>query len=975
VRALLAYLAVEAGRAHSRDALVALIWPDQPDETARQNLRHVLYKLRQTLHDTTERADTPAFLVVTPQTVQLNPDADIWLDMAVFSSLMATCRSHRHRRVRSCPACVVRLREAATLYRGDFLEGFFMGESAPFEEWLLIEREGLHRQALEVFVHLAEHHVGRGEHERALEYAYRQLEFEPWREQAHRQVMKLLALTGQRSAALAQYETCRRVLSEQMGIEPEPETIELYELIKTGDQESGIRNEESVIPDPRKHNLPPQLTPFIGREEELAQLAEILQDPDYRLVTITGPGGIGKTRLVLEAATQQIGAFDDGVYFISLASLVSPDYLASSIAQATGLMLQGVEEPSTQLLDYLAGKEMLLVLDNFEHLLDGTDLLVEILKTAPRVSLLVTSREQLGLQAESVFEIEGLRFPETAGGPGRSDRSSSIIESYSAVQLFMERARRVKRGFSLSQEMAAGVIEICRLVNGVPLAIELASARVGEHIPSDIAQAISRNLDFLSTSFRDVPQQHRSLRAVFNYSWSLLSDQERSAFRRLSVFRGGWESAASTAAADASEQALASLASKSLVQKDDSGRYSLHELLRQYAAERLDEDPDECDSTQVRHVNYYLEFIETAGPELRGAQQVVWLGRIEKEHDNLRAALNWGVDQRQAEVALRLAISMRRFWEIRGYLVEGRRWLEAAMGLGDAPKLLRARALSSAAALASLQSDHSQTTAQLEESLALYRELGDKDGIAEALNNLGVVVSELNEYERSLDYYEEALALRRETGNKRSMALLLYNIGTTLVFLDNVDRGAGYLEECVTIYKELQDQWGVALALQGLGMVPMAQGDFPRAGELLTESVTLFRELGDKSALSISLVSLGQARLYGGDTGSEQSFIEALQIFNELQQTLGPFHAECLEGLAGVSGARGRPEKAARLFGAAESIREAIDVSLTPAMREPYDKTVEIASKELDDPTWQAAWNEGRGMTPEQAIDYALERA
>jgi predicted ATPase/DNA-binding SARP family transcriptional activator len=985
VRALLAYLAVEAGRAHSRDALCALIWPDQPDDTTRQNLRHVLYKLRQALSDT-ERDGLPAFLLVTPQTVQLNPDADTWLDVTAFSERVLSCRSHRHRSVRGCPACIGRLREAAALYRGDFLEGFSVGESEPFEEWLLIVQEGLHRQALEAFAHLAEYYQARGEYELALDYARRQIGLEPWREEAHRQVMRLLALTGQRAAALAQYDTCRHALATQLGIEPETETRALYELIRDGAQQGagapeGADTDLSALLGVRTppHNLPPQLTPFVGREDELAQLAELLQDPEYRLVTLTGPGGIGKTRLALRAAAGQAGAFEHGIFFVSLASVASLDFLASPIARATGLALQGRDEPQAQLIDYLSRKEMLLVLDNFEHLLAGVDLIVEILQRAPGVNLLVTSREHLGLQAESVFDISGLRFPEWAGdesGPVRArDGSTDALAAYSAVQLFVERARRVQRSFSLSPETAAGVAQVCALVAGVPLAIELAAARAGQFAPSEIAGSIRRSLDFLATSFHDVPLQHRSLRAVFDYSWGLLSGEERVAFRKLAVFRGGWYAEAAEQIAGSSRQTLGSLAAKSLVQRDESGRYGIHELLRQYASERLDEEPEECGAVQARHAGYYLEFVESAAPELRGPRQKVWLDSFEKEHDNLRAALSWALEQQQAEAALSLATKMRRFWEIRGYLAEGRRWLEAALALGDAPKLLRARALSSAAALATLQSDHTQTIDQLQEALALYRELGDKDGVAEALNNLGAVMSDLNEYRRSLEYFEEALPLRRETGNMRSVALLLYNIGTTLVFLGDVEPGAAYLEECVSIYREMEDQWGVALALQGLAMVPLAQADFRRAGELSSESAAFFRELGDKSALAISLVFLGQATLYSGDAGSELYFREALETFTGLQEEIGPFHAECLEGLAAIFGARGDPEKAALLFGAAEALRETIDVSLTPAMAPPYDRTVAAAREQLDSPAWHAAWWEGRALAVDQAIAYALEDA
>ena len=402
-RALLIYLSVEFSRPHARETLAALLWPDVPDEAALRNLRHSLFKLRQTLG---LEGDPPAFLHITPQTVQIDP-AQCRLDCALFGDLITACKSHRHRKPIHCAACHTRLQRASELYRGDFLAGFQLSGCQAFEEWRVLKREAFHRDTLYAFVRLAGYHQARGEYEQALHYAYRELELEPWREEAHTLVMQVLNMTGRRSEALAQYAACQSALARELNAEPSEETVALFGRIKAGD----MTGSESVAP---RHNLPRQLSPFIGRDDELDCITEQLDGPDYGLVTIIGPGGVGKTRLAVESASRQMGAFDDGVFWVPLAAATSSELATSSIAQAVGLRLQADEDPAVQLLNYVRDREILLVLDNFEQLLstDGATGLVEaILRSAPRTYVIVTSRERLGLQEEFLLDLSGLSFP------------------------------------------------------------------------------------------------------------------------------------------------------------------------------------------------------------------------------------------------------------------------------------------------------------------------------------------------------------------------------------------------------------------------------------------------------------------------------------------------------------------------------------------------------------------------------------
>jgi len=629
VRALLVYLSVEARHPHRRGVLADLLWPEQPEQSARANLRHVLLKLRQAIGD---RHASPPFLLTTPETIQFNPASDYWLDVAAFNDLINASHEHRHRRLVACLPCIRRLSQATELCRGSFLEGFSLHDSAVFEEWSSVMRERLHHRALDALYHLAAYHERRGEYDQARGYAMRQIELEPWREEAYQQLMRLLALSGQRSAALAQYDVCRRILAEELGVDPSTETTALYEQIK-GVREKGELAPLLLGPSAPTHNLPAQLTSFVGRDEELAQITECLSDPDCRLVTLVGPGGIGKTRLALAAAAQQVGMFRDGVWFVPLADLDSPESLVPAIADVLNLPLHGREESQNRLLTFLREKEMLLVLDSFEHLLGKTDLVLDILCNAPQVVILITSRQRLNLQAEHVFGVEGLTYPEFGfriwdfgfTSSAKSNPQSAIRNpQWSAVRLFVERAdRSAPGGFSLSAETIPDVVRVCQLVEGIPLAIELAAALVRTYSCAEIAHAIQHSLDTLATGMQDVPQRHRSMRAVFESSWDGLSEAERLVLAQASVFRDGFTQDAALAAlkgqlpADSEgmpvigeqlpansdeanrgsplndhewlnlEDCLLALVDKSLLRRTASGHYKMCRLLRRFAAEKL----------------------------------------------------------------------------------------------------------------------------------------------------------------------------------------------------------------------------------------------------------------------------------------------------------------------------------------------------------------------------------------------------
>jgi DNA-binding SARP family transcriptional activator len=562
VMALLVYLAVK-GEAQRRDTLAALLWPNSTTKLAHGSLRRTLSELRKVLGGD--------WVISNREMVGLNPNLDLWLDVVQFQKGLADWSS-------ATPASLDFMNEAVRLYRDEFLTGFTLPDCPDFDEWQFFQAEGLRQTLATSLEQLSHLHCQQGEYEKAISHARRWLALDPLHEPAHWLLMVLYAQAGQQAAALRQYQLCVETLEAELGVPPADETTALYERIRVGDLRRAVREQgrgedfATIGPSPQflhspaleqaqvAHNLPPQLTSFIGREEELAEILRLLcDDPDCRLLTLIGPGGIGKTRLALRAAEQALNTFSDGVYFVPLVGVSGPEFLVSTIADALNIFFSSEGDPRGQLLSHLGEKEMLLVLDSFEHLLGGVGLLSEIVLTAPQVKLLVTSRTRLNLKEEWGFEVEGMRYPLTDEAEGQA------LETYSAVQLFVERAHRVRTGFELLAEDVPAVLQICQLVAGMPLGIELAVFWLRMMPCQEIAHRIEQSLDFLTTSIHNVPERHRSLRAVFEHSWLLLSEDERTVFSRLSVFRGGFHSRAAGRVAGATLPLLSALVDRSLL--------------------------------------------------------------------------------------------------------------------------------------------------------------------------------------------------------------------------------------------------------------------------------------------------------------------------------------------------------------------------------------------------------------------------
>jgi predicted ATPase/DNA-binding SARP family transcriptional activator len=867
VPALLAYLAAEAERAHPRETLAELFWPDRPGTVSRHSLSQALTVLRRVL-------DGPEYLAITRDSVQFNLTGDSRLDLAEFNKLLQACDRHGHPKQEPCEECAERLEQAAALYRGDFLAQFSLADSAGFENWVSIQREGLGRRVLQALAQLANHYEAQNELERALAAVQRQLALAAWDEPAHRQAMQLLALNGQRGAALAQYQRCREILAAELGVEPEAATEALHARIKSGDLSS-----RSAGPAARpRHNLPAQPTPLIGREADLARLAERLADPTCRLISLVGPGGVGKTRLALQAAADQAPNVPQGIWFVALAPLSSPDFIANDIAAALTFTPYGTTPLKTQLIEFLHDQHVLLVLDNFEHLLAGAGLLADILAGAPQVRILVTSRARLDLRSEWVFEVGGLSFPTRDEVDG--------LEDYGAVQLFAESARRASSVFELRVNDRSHVVDICRLVRGMPLAIELAAAWLPVLSTEEIAAEIGHSLDFLAIELRDLPERHRSMRAVFDQSWRLLTEPERSAFRRLSVFRGGFTRPAAESVTGASLADLSRLAAKSLIQRAASGRYEVHELLRQYGAGHLAQRPDDARDVQARHARHYMAFLAARESELKGSGHQAALAEIEGELENIRAAWEWAAGAQDAGL---IAGSTYAFWlfaEVRGRYTDAEIHFRMAVeSLRQSPESLHGRSLALGKTLACLGSwymrmgDPGRLRDLAGQSLGLLRPLGARREIAFALNMLAAAAHLQGAYAEEQNLLEESIALGQASGDRWISGYSLNDLGMAMFVLGQGEAARPRCEAALALFREIGDQRGIAFALNNIGAIAAHFGNYAEAEGLLRDGLALWRASGHRWGTATTLIQLGAvARAQGNEDQARLAYLEAIQV-------------------------------------------------------------------------------------------------
>jgi len=680
---------------------------------------------------------------------------------------------------------------------------------------------------------------------------------------------------------------------------------------------------ETPTPSPQKakHNLPTQPTSFVGRQAELTELARLLTDPEVRLITILGAGGMGKTRLALEAGAAQLNNFKHGVYFVSLALLESIEAIIPTTAQAIGFSFYEGGEPRQQLFDYLGEKHMLLIMDGYEHLLEGAIIVTEILRAAPQVRILCTSRVRLDVQGEQLFHLEGMEFP-------GFETPADALE-YSAVKLFLQSAHRIRPDFELVADNPKYVARICRLTGGIPLGILLAAAWVEMLTPQEIAEEMQRSLDFLATEHKSIPERQRSMQAVFDYSWNLLTEREREVFCGLSVFRGSFTRDAAQQITDATLRELMGLVDKYLLQRVPTGRYNMHELVRQYGEQKLLEAGKENNLRQ-RHLEYYLVLAQQFKKERLDQNQMDWLHRINIERDNFRATMDWCSCAGHAETGLQLAICLEIFDIFP--LSEGRDWLENLLAKATEPTLVRAG----------------------------------------GLQYLGLFIYNMGDYTSAITLFEESQALYEALGNLPGVADTNLRLAWPLLALGDFTRSRRLLERSLELYQDLSQPVDVAHVISWLGNLARVEGDLVRARELLEQSVALHRRLEDKIRLCYALVDLGAVLIHFGELDRSEALLkETLHIQSQLGMDITSTSL-LLMGFASLAIARGQPLRAVRLLGAFESLCKVTGYHIEGPERPNYESNLTSLRAQLDESAFESAWAEGAALTLEQAIELAL---
>jgi len=987
--ALLAYVAYNPSE-HTRETLATMLWSDLPETRALGNLRVIVSNIQHVLG---------SHIVVTRHSIRINPAASSWLDARQMENMVNLVAQRRIQQGRLSRFAVAQLEEATNLYQGDFLAGLQLRGSGGevFEEWVLLERERLRNRATGALHLLVQDALEYGDFGRGFTHARRLVELDPLLESAHRTLMMLLAQNGQTGAAIAQYKTCHRILETELGVEPDDETQKLYQEI--------LQNKVQplpVLPNP-PNNLPGFRPNLVGRKDDLLSIAEQLDLDQCRLLSLIGQGGIGKTSLALEAGFRLLADYPDGVYFISLAAVTSTDSVIPAIAIALGIVPERQQQTRTQLFSFLKNKQMLLILDNFEHLLPAALDLLEILEQAQKLKIMVTSHQRLNVREEYVFPVLELDYPREA-----SDKNAL---SYSAVQLFLQTAQHVSPDFSFEEHQVA-IIRICRFVEGMPLGIELAAAWLHVISAEQIADEIERSLDVLAVNTRNIPIRQRSIRDTFDYSWNLLSQQERSLLLRLSVFIDSFDISSAQAVTGVHFPVLAALIDKSLIRRHSEDRYDFHEMIRRFIYEKLVEEGT-AEDAERQLLSYFVQFAEHAQRGLASFEEPMWLEKLDQELGNLRSSMKWAV-QHDIEAALKISSALLRYWQVRGYFSEGIQWLKEGLAAAssDAHGAVRAKALYAAGVLCVSQSNYKEAVAYLEESASIFQLTGEDLNAAYCLHYLGRAAFDQAVYDVALTYYQsgleigqrlgnrgfigsllqsigsvamvkgehdeagrlfsEGLALLREFGSLSNVAVGLNNLGAAKNNLGDTAEARKFYEEGLSISRTLKNQRGVAQACKNLAEIAIFEGKFDEAQAYNEESLAIHQKIGSQFGIAWSLQQRGELEFRRGNIDEAIAYIvQSLTTYKEYLSDVR-LVTWCVIILGEVAIQQQQLERAARLFSMVNLLCESLSVVLPTAMMQRYKNNEEYLKSCLDPDLFVKLWSEVRILDVNGMIDYAI---
>jgi len=900
-RALLAVLLLDANTVVSRDRLIDALWGEEPPETARNTIQVYISQLRKLLPEGALETAPPGYrLVIEPQSVDL------------FEFVRLSEEGRTALAAGDAAAGADSLRAALALWRGPPLADLAW---EPFAQAEIVRLDELRLAALEDRI---DADLALGRHGQLIGELEQLVAEHPLRERLRAQLMLALYRSGRQADALAVYQRARRTMVDELGLEPSESLKQLERAILAHDPSLSLTAPLATVPSPRQVPTPP--TPLLGREHELAALADLVRNDDARLVTLTGIGGIGKTRLALELVRRLAPEFQHGSAVATLATLREPELVARTILDALAIPEVG-QDPEEVLIAELQGSELLLLVDNFEQVLPAAGSIARLLAATPGLKVIVTSRAPLHVAAEHEFPVPPLADDE-------------------AAELFIARAQAANPSFALSERNAGAVAEICTRLEGLPLAIELAAARTKLLPPVALLSRLGNRLQLLTGGKRDAPQHQQTLRMTLDWSYDLLEPDAQRLFARFGVFAGGCTlaSAEAVCGGDGSVlEGLSALVDESLVRQreTDTGepRFSMLEVVREYALERLS-GSGEGDDTRRRHLEHFVSLAEEAELELADRDQIAWFARLEDEHDNLRAALAFALESDDPSSALRLAVGVRRFWQIHGYLVEGRQALESALAATpDVPSELRAN----------------------------------------ALNMLGILAGEQGEFDDARVRFKAALEDAHAVGSTRVISSALVNLGNLAFFGGELDAARDLYKESIEYFASLDDIRGQALAKENVGLMALTADDVPEAVTWLTAALELAREVGDDREIGAASRSLAAAMIELGDSEQAESLLaESLALARELGEPHGI--AVCLDTFAGLAATAGEVERAATLFGASDAARASIGAKRQPDAQILYDRWLARTLAHLDTNTYSTHYEDGRALTLDEACALALGR-
>ena len=956
-RALLVYLALEAEHPLQRSHIAGVLWSDEAEDRALHNLRQTLSSLRKALGDS---ASSPHFIFADRESIWLNPLSDICVDAKTFTLHLSQAYRHYQRQIGHGLYNIRSLQKAIQIYQGQFLSSFRANKCALFEEWLILKQEDYNFQAIKALALLAEYHEKRGEYYQAIQSAMRIVEIVPWDETARAQVIRLLGINKQWSAAKSQFFALKSYLSEQLDTSPSSDVLHLYGQIC--EAAAGKLSIQPGYP-PARFHLPDVSSTLIGREVEMDEIVEQIVSPENRLITVIGPGGIGKTRLAVEVARQLVGVLADGVFFISLIAAQNSEQIIQLVASSMGFTFSDQTTIQKQFFDNLRGKELLLVLDNFEHLLKDTETTVfldKILCQSPGVTILVTSRERLNLQQELLYNLTGLSYPRVDKVP------LEHVRNYDALNLFISQAAKKQYHFALDENSLPVAVQICHALEGLPLGVELAASTICELGYEVVASKIAHDLDALNTTTTNIEPRHRSLHAAFGVSWDLLSQSQQEILGRLSVFPDEFDPVAASEITGATTADLCTLAAKSLLHAKISGRFTFHEAIRHFV--RKKSIPTE-NYTEIRerHALFYASFLAEKNDQLQSDEQITALSEIQSEYANLNLAWHWLVDNKRAVELIRCIDSLYHFFSIRSYLQEGVKWFEYAVQniqnlpgselvtgmllwrLGSLAYHTRENELAFRSLLRSqeiltevkayrelafcwlhlgwaYQREKDFTSAQnfSQKSLELFHSIGDILGQSYALTLSGSINNRQGNNLGAKIFFDQALTLCRQSGNQNLLITILNRLGDLACYEGHYEYAIELFEECLRISTNLNDTYNQAILLNNLGTIYHTWNDYAQARSFYLRSLEICREIGDQDGIALALNNLGELSTVQGDYPAALKYShDALQIAEQLQETWTII--VCLNSLGEIYCALGQLEKSESYF--LPAMRQALEIN------------------------------------------------